>query len=228
MKTRHIVSPQSLIFLSTFLSLTTATLLSSCATAYHRPAQGSFKEVSRLSIVITGKSKFKVLDSRATDLGPGVLFGVVGAIANSAITNSADSDKEKELAAQTAETSYQEAFKNELKKLLDESKRFEKIDFYNDVIGLKESSDAVLELVIQEWGVRVINQQTNQLAPYMVVDITMKDSKGKILWKERESQVGSSSHFFNEYRDKENLLKESMEAIVKDSAYRIASTLIYS
>ena len=153
---------------------------------------------------------------------------MVGAIANSAITNSADSDKEKELAAQTAETSYQEAFKNELKKLLDESKRFEKIDFYNDVIGLKESSDAVLELVIQEWGVRVINQQTNQLAPYMVVDITMKDSKGKILWKERESQVGSSSHFFNEYRDKENLLKESMEAIVKDSAYRIASTLIYS
>jgi hypothetical protein len=208
--------------------LVISVLLSACASSYQRPTNGDLKNVRRLSVVLVGEPDFKVLDSRATDLGPGVLFGVVGAIANSAITNASDAGKEQQMAAQTAGLSYRESFESELKRLLEESKRFEKIDFHDRLAAPKKDEDAILELTIVEWGIRVVNQQTDQLSPYMVIHITLKDQQGKILWKERESQVGRSAHFLNEYYNQENLLKEAMKTIVKDTTYRIASTLIYS
>ena len=204
-------------------------ILAGCGgTNYLRPSQGAFAHIEHVAIVVNGEPDFKVLDSRATDLGPGVLFGAIGAIANSAYTNSKDATQEKELKPQTSQISYRETFVDQIKKFLQESKRFSKIDFYEQSNLKDQSVDAVLELSICEWGIRLINRQSSDLVPFITVEIRLTDSKGKVLWKERDVEVGHSGHSVAAYRTEENLLKDSLHAVLKDTAYRIVSTLIYS
>ena len=212
-------------FLAVFLVLHFA----GCAgSAYLRPAQGDLTHVKRLAVVVEGEPEFKVLDHRATGLGAGALFGVVGVMVNSAYNNSKDSKQEDKLEPQTKRISYRESFIEQLKKLLEESKRFQKIDFIDEKVAQAESFDAVLKLSIQEWGIKVIDERAGGLVPFMTVEIALTRQNGRVVWKERDDEVGSSAHSIEEYRGRENLLSDTVQTVVKDTAYRITSTLIYS
>lgn len=185
------------------------------------------KQVNHLVVVVAGEPEFKVLSHRATELGVGVLFGAVGAIANSAYTNSMDSQLEDRLEPQIRQISYRESFETQLKQFLEESKRFQKIDFYEKA-AREQSFDAILELSIKEWGIKLIDQRTEDLVPFMTIEIKLTDSNGKIIWKEREVEVGRSGHTIEKYNSQENLLKDTLRTVLKDTAYRITSTLVYS
>lgn len=98
----------------------------------------------------------------------------------------------------------------------------------NLLITTMRAFDALLELSIEEWGLRLIDQRSEYLVPYMIIEIKLTDQKGKILWKEKEIEVGRSAHAFSKYLNQKGLLEETIRSTLKDAAYRIASTLLYS
>lgn len=206
----------------------TVTFVGCTSTSYLRPAQGTLANINNLGVFVVGEPEFKVLDKRATGLGVGVLFGAVGAIANSAYTNIKDSKQEDKLKGRTDVISYREIFIDELKHSLEESKRFEEVEFYEQPLPKRESLGALLELSIQEWGIKLINQEKGGLVPFITIKIELIGEDGRALWKEKDVAVGRVSYTVEEYRAQENLLAESLEAVLSEAANRITSTLIYS
>lgn len=209
-------------------------IIAGCGPAQNslRPPSEALSQINTLAIVVTSDKAFEVVKNRATADGTaGAMFGVAGVI----IAAKSDENQDKELAdalsGSLGEFDSQGVFikslSSELKNANLTANRFTKINLIKSAPADGEY-DAVVTLDVTQWGLRLIERESELMAGFMDIDMKMKTtSDNKIIWNERQMIAGQGRNNIIHYKNETGLLQNEMKQTAADAASQISNLLIY-
>lgn len=187
------------------------------------PAQKQLGEIELgvLQIeVADSDSNFTVIDARYDETATAaVLFGLVGAAANSAANASADDNKADTLRAGAMEIELSKLIAEELARTLGMRPEF----------SLTTDAGAaanVLSVEVHNWGLIRVSRDDQRMRAFLNLSFKILDPKRRVLFeKKRENSVGQDMAPFPEWTD--SRLKTESERLAKKAGQYIANQIIY-
>lgn len=165
-------------------------------------------------------SNFTVIDSRFDETATAaVLFGVVGAAANSA-ANAAEDDKKADALRGDAE-------KAAIRDILADS-LVRSLSKPNGLAVETDSASAAhrLRVEIHNWGLIRVSREDQRMRTFLNLSVQILDPKGGVVWeKKRENSVGQTMAAFEEWSG-ERLVGE-MESLARKAGEYVGNQIVY-
>lgn len=190
----------------------------------------NINEVKKLGVVVPSEPEFTVIYDRAKATVAPALFGLVGVAVAAGYNQSQDNAKAKVLVTEPGSLSCRSIFLESLCKTLKEVGRFDEVKVYDKEPDPKDvsSHDAVVTFAMKSWGVRVAERETDQLASFVELEITMIQTRdNQTLWDEHEVVLGKGRYSFDSYKGDKELLQNDLKETVETAGFSMASRLIY-
>lgn len=190
----------------------------------------NINKVKNLAIVVPSEPEFTVIYDRAKATDMPVLFGLVGVAVAAGYNQSQDNAKAKILVPESWSLSCRSIFLESLCKTLKEAGRFDEVKVFDKELESKDISrhDAVVTFIMKYCGVRVAERETDQLASFVELEITMiQTHDNQTLWDEHEVVLGKGRYSFDSYKGDKELLQNDLKETVETAGFSMASRLIY-
>ena len=190
----------------------------------------NINKVKNLAIVVPSEPEFTVIYDRAKATDMPVLFGLVGVAVAAGYNQSQDNAKAKILVPESWSLSCLLFFLESLCKTLKEAGRFDEVKVFDKELESKDISrhDAVVTFIMKYCGVRVAERETDQLASFVELEITMiQTHDNQTLWDEHEVVLGKGRYSFDSYKGDKELLQNDLKETVETAGFSMASRLIY-
>lgn len=194
-----------------------------------RPTANHLAGVQRVAVVVIEDGAFTVVKERAKATATGaVLFGVVGAAVASAANHSMDREETDKLRPALAGFSPAPTLRDAFVDALKSGGRID-VEVIDAERALQGNHDAVIQLAIKEWGVRLPSRAiSDRLAAFAEIQARMTRARTHdVLWDEHEVSLGSGRHDLSAYRLDAGLLRTELTDMLQSAGYRLANLLIY-
>lgn len=207
-------------------------VLSGCGSAHKtlRPTHEEFAAIKSLAVVVKQEKDFEVIYSRATANGTGaVLFGVAGAAIGAGIDEGQDKEKAKAMRDAVSGICCQTNFSEALS-VLQDNDRFEKVYLAEKqpIAELLNEYDAVVTFTINQWGLRLVEQNKDIMACFVEIMIAVQDaSTRKQVWSERHVVIGQGRDYLRHYMSDAGLLQNELKQTIQETGVRMSNLLIY-
>lgn len=222
------------IFFQTAAFVALILALASCGPVHQnvKPTADAVGRMKRLAVVVPEEGEFTVYYERAKATATGVfMFGLVGAAVSSAYNQSLDNKKAESLRLGVAGVSCSGLFRDELRKTLVDSKRFDDVRIFDKAPDPKEMSnfDAVATFRIQQWGFRLVERgEMEKVASFIDLEIRMeKSGGGTALWDQHDTVIGKGKYLLSEFEGDPALCQREIAETAVGAGYKMATTLVY-
>jgi len=209
-----------------------AILSISCGPVHNelRPKPSEVRALKKLAITIPREGEFTVINERAKATAvPAVLFGAIGAAVASSYNTSEDSKDAKVISLGIGDPNCRDLFRASLANTLEGAQGIQ-AQIFDRALEPKEGSgfDGVLELDIHQCGFRLVDQNTQVLAAFIELGVTLElTTSNEKIWDDRESIVGMDRFYLSSLRDDPEMIRREFEDLLTDAGTRIANYILY-
>jgi hypothetical protein len=198
-----------------------------------KPQAGALEKINSVAVVVPADGEFTVYYERAKGTATGaVLFGLVGAAISSSYNSSEDSKIAEALRPQLTDLSCHDTFRTAIARVLGESRKFADVRVLNsEPAGAERAKyDAIATFRFVSWGFRLVDQNNpERVSAFLDLNATLQKAGNETpLWDENVTVIGKETHSLSEFREKPDVTRREMGAVMDDAAYRLANNLIYN
>lgn len=198
-----------------------------------KPQSGALEKIKSVAVVVPPDGEFTVYYERAKGTATGaILFGLVGAAVSSSYNASEDSKIADALRPQLTDLSCQGAFRTAIARALGESRKFVDVRVLEGDPTETERAkyDAIATFRFVSWGIRLVDQNSpERVTAFVDLQATLQKTGTEApLWDENVTVIGRETHPLSEFREKPDVTRREVSAVMDDAAYRLANNLIYN
>ena len=178
-------------------------------------------EIDTLFIEMTnGPGEFTVIDARMDETATaGVFFGLVGAIANSAVNGAQDAELADRWRATAAELDLSGIIYNSFLETLSAD---ESVTLSDD----KKQAGHRLEIALKDWGLIRRNRESGEMRAFINVNVVMKTNRGRTTWRSYPNRVGKFiSADLDDFTDE--VFRRELTTLARKIGQNIAYEIIY-
>ncbi len=214
------------------LSILLLVALSACGGAYVlRPTETDLKPIRSIGVVIPKEGKATVIYERArATAGPAVMFGLIGATVASVSNATRDGSMAKSLQPVLEGFSCRTVLFDAFQRALMASGRFAEVRLLDAAPDAKAGNapDGVVTLTIHDWGLRLIQQNSELLSTFVEVEADLRGAQGgHRLWDEHDTFLSGRSHNLSTYQGDGSLLKAELTDAIQRAGGELAGQLAY-
>jgi len=195
-----------------------------------QPTSDNLSRIKAVAVVVPEEPEVTVYCDRAkATAAPALMFGLIGAAIASGHNQSLDQNKADQIAPNVTDMSCRSIFSDAFSKRLESSNKFEKIDLFDNPKDVDSGQyDAIVSFNIVNWGLRLVNQDSDEMSSFIEMDILMNDTNsGTVLWQQREVALGQEQQKFETYVDDGEGLRKSLQRTAHELGDSVANTLLY-
>lgn len=208
-----------------------ALLVSACGPVHKNVSldKNGAESIRFLAVEMESKGDFEVIMERATaTAGPAVMFGLIGAAVASAHNNSLDIEKEKRISKYIDNIDHQTSVSNGLYEGLKVQNNFSVVDATSPE---NNAADSVLELTIQDWGLKVVDKRhgASSLTPFVQIKCVVRHkSDNKKMMDLQETYFGDNSHSFDKYESDGQMLIDELQSVLHKAGRQVGTRMAYT
>jgi hypothetical protein len=205
--------------------------LPACASTLDGPqAKTTIDKLQALRVDVQQEEDFSVKKSRGQMSPVGLMFGLIGAGIEAAYRSASDSNLADTFAPALKTFNVKQVLEGKLQEQFVQSKRFATVSVDMNGAPSSGSSEGLLTVEMEEWGLRpcLAGQSDERMQVVVKAEGTLKSLPDKsILWSKEETHIEQDCHLLEKFRDEPGLLSSTFSRSFEGLAGKIANDILY-
>lgn len=195
------------------------------ATSYVKPSAQDLGAIRTLGVTVQGSPELShtgAITEESSALM--MIFGAPAVIADTAVRGSIDRHSAEAIMSQNLASKSRQEFVSTLIQALRKSQRFNEV---RGVDGHKGDSDAVIVVTIVKWGSRVKKSGSDEVIPFVDLDISMNaQGNNKLIWRETQTVTHDARRTLDDYKRQKSLFGRDFAVMINKAGKRVAALLL--